>query len=80
MSAYLLGRSSEVLVQKFYRFEEYESAILEIGDRLGISLTSSARLNEGENKIAYRDVYSTKSRQIIQQFYQEDIDRFSYTF
>jgi len=80
MTGYLASNASELLVENIFRFEEYGLAIKEIRNKLGVALASSTSLNESGNDLRYRDAYTTETREIIEQYYASDIERFAYTF
>ncbi len=70
------------LVDHILRFEYLETEAPRLLSALGLPLfgVSMPRLNQSDNRSAYRRYYNSRSRELVNGLYTEDIERFSYMF
>ncbi len=80
---WLSSKEGELLVDYFYKVEDFESAIVDIKERTnGRVVLVNKRLNKNpiSQSSAYRDMYNDRSRKIIEKRFEKDIDYFKYSF
>ena len=69
------------LVDEVIKLEEIESRLVPLLDRLGIPLPRRVpRIGRGRYRGHYRDFYDDETRELIGTLYEQDIERFGYTF
>lgn len=68
-----------VSVNKILRFENLADDFSEFASEVGIS-QELPHMNKTPRKADYHDYYNNKTRKIIEQRYQRDLDYFHYTF
>lgn len=78
---YLFDSNNTSLVDKIYKFEEREAALTEIGQRLGLHFDAKMKIvpSRKDDK-PYQEHYDAESREVIAQFFRDDIERFGYSF
>jgi hypothetical protein len=82
-SDWLCDESGKILMDLVCKLEAIEAGIREIADRTsGRVLLTQRHDNRNERSMAskYRDMYSERTRKIIAQRFEKDIDHFQYTF
>jgi hypothetical protein len=63
------------------RMEEYEADVKRVFSLLGISkIGKIPKRNASGPKIDYRTLYDTRTRDMVGEFYSEDIRQFGYSF
>ena len=62
------------------RFESLADDYHTLGEQLGTTLPALPALNVSKGRGDYRDLYNDRTRQLVAQHYQDDIDLFEYTF
>lgn len=76
---WLLDEQGRLAVDFVGRYETYRQDLLYALGRVGLNVQSIPHLN-ASRKIDYRDLYTPKGRDIVAEFYAEDIARFGYSF
>ena len=69
----------EIYMDKIYKFEEMQSAVQDIQDKLGIDMLLT-HSNKSKKVQGYREYYSEKTRDIVADIYKQDISLFDYKF
>ncbi len=69
------------LVDEVIKLEEIESGLPSVLDRLGLPLPRRVpKIGRGRYKDDFREYYDRGTRDLVASLYEEDIDRFGYTF
>lgn len=76
---YFTNEQGVCIADKIFRFERLNSEIRTIADQFNIALTEIPLVNETPPK-DYREYYTDKSRMLIEQKCEKDIEHFGYTF
>jgi hypothetical protein len=79
MLDYLLDENESLLVEEVFKVEERDAAMQRLAEKTGFDLSTERKetlATVGE----YRQAYNRRSREIIAQFYRDDIDYFRYEF
>lgn len=79
---FIQNQTQDLLVDRVIRFERLESEFNEVATRLNLKTKQLTHTNKSNNskKIDYREAYCEKSKRIIADLYQEDINLFGYSF
>ena len=73
--------NGRLLVDEVIKLEEIESRLPPVLERLGVPVpTRIPRAGRGRYRSDYRDYYDDVTRELIGSLYEEDIERFGYTF
>ena len=68
-----------ISVDKVYKFEDMQTAIEDVQDKLSISLVLEHR-NKSDKGQGYREYYSELTRDVVAEIYKQDIALFNYKF
>jgi len=79
MLDYLKDHEDNLVIQRVFRFEERESSLKELSERVGIALKFSKKEVLSESG-RYRKVYDSRTKDIVARFYKDDIEYFEYDF
>jgi hypothetical protein len=83
-SEYIVDRHNQVVIDMLLRFEKLSEDFGKLCDTLDIkdcTLQNFEKLkNPSKSSYHYRDYYDIETKKIIELFFEEDIDRFKYTF
>ena len=71
-------RTNKRIVSDVMKFENLEEEFAALTAKLGIKVNLPHK--NVSNKKSYKDFYSTKTIEAVEEIYQEDIKRFSYSF
>lgn len=63
-----------------FKLEEADAWGGELSRMVGRVVDMRQKMNVGPVSLDYREVYSRKAREMIEEYYRVDIDRFNYTF
>lgn len=76
---WLLDEQGRLAVDFVGRYETYRQDLLYALERVGIRLQDIPHLN-ASRKSDYRDLYNARTRDIVANYYAEDIARFGYSY
>ena len=71
--------NNKVMVDDVFKLENINNDIKTISEKLNISIDLGHE-NQNPNRKKYRDYYSAKSQQIVNEVYKKDIELFGYQF
>lgn len=80
---WLCGGDGRMLMDYVYKLEDFDKAIVEIEQRTGGRVRLAGRAenrNPASRSLAYRDMYTRATREIIARRFEKDIDYFGYAF
>lgn len=78
-----LDETGALAVDYVFKLEDFQTAILEIGERTENRLqleTLARNVNEGGNLTSYRSHYDEYTKSLIAKAFEKDIDYFKYSF
>ncbi len=76
---FLFDLNGELLVDKVLSFENFESEIKEVLGRLKLEIKSIPHLNRSKRR-DYKSYYSNVTKEMVEEFYKDDIKKFNYKF
>ncbi len=76
---FLLNRSGELDVNFVGRFENYEADLRHIFEKLDIPILQIPKINFSQRP-DYRELYTPETREVVAQFFADDIRLFNYSF
>ena len=76
--SFLASESNELLADDVFRFEDLESAYMQISERIGVSLSTATRLQHSPDSLCKIDFMDSQTTQIIQEYYRDDFEYFGY--
>ena len=79
-SYWISDKSGNILVNECFRFENLNNAFADLCAKIGKQNIYLSYLNKTNRLLNYRHYYDKQSKDIIQEFSHEDIERFSYRF
>ena len=80
---WLSSEDGKILVDYFYKVEEFENAIIDIKKRTNervVLVNKTLNKNPNSKSSDYRNLYNDRTRKIIEKRFEKDIDYFKYTF
>lgn len=79
-SAMLSDFSGKLLVDQVYRFEQMEEAFADIVTRLRLPVSPELARKNASQRGRYQEYYSPVERELVEQIWRRDLDRFGYEF
>ncbi len=76
---WLLDQEGKIAVDYIIRFECYAQGLEHVLKRINLDVKQIPRLNVAK-RLHYRDLYTSETRDIVANYYAEDIERFNYNF
>ena len=76
---YFTTKKGEMVANTIYRFERLQDEVSKLSQQMNLDLKHLEKVNTSRPK-NYRDFYTAKSRELIAQKCQKDIEYFSYSF
>jgi len=77
MCDYLLGDRGQLMIDKWFKFEERKESLIEISAKTGIQF-SGTHLETGKSLKSYDAFYDSESAECVRAFYKDDFEFFSY--
>ena len=81
-SDYICDRNGKLLIDYVGKFEQLEDVITRLGEKLGISTRELPVLNRSQAREHrdYRISYDRTTRELVEAYFEEDLERFGYSF
>ena len=77
---YLLNREGKIECDFIGRFETINEDYINIQRLLSIELPALAKKNASKREGAYREYYTDKTKDLVSEYYRQDIEEFGYQF
>lgn len=79
-SNYLVDLHRHTICDFVGRYENLEEDYQHICNELGIECLPLAHKRRASNRKSYQEYYDEKTKQLVSEYFREDIERFNYTF
>lgn len=79
-SAMLCDYGDQLLVDQVYRFEQMEEAFADIVTRLDLPVSPILARKNASHRGPYQDYYTPVERELVEQIWRRDLDKFGYEF
>lgn len=76
---YLFNQNKEQMVKEIYKYEDLDRVIDFLNTQYGLSV-SKLNVSDKQGVESYKDVYTSRSAELVYEIYKEDIDHFGYSF
>ncbi|WP_420387535.1 sulfotransferase family 2 domain-containing protein [Roseivirga sp.] len=77
---YLTPEANGKIANQIYRYENYEHDVKAVLEYLEMPINEIPKLNNNRLTSAYRDYYSTATKNLVSRLCEKDIDEFKYSF